>query len=334
MLEGSVQRSGNRVRVNAQLIAAETDAHLWAERFDRDMGDLLALQDEITRGIAGALNAELIAAEAARPTEHLDTLDYILRGRAVWSGWPTEENYAQAVRLFDQALALDPQCPWRRRLGWRMCCHSTLSANEPIEPPTTLHARRSWTSKALAASPRNSHAHYDKAQILRRAQGRCREAIPEYETVISLNPNFGSAYANLGWCKFLTGSIEDVIPLRKRPCASLPAAPSSTLCIYGLGRHICRSRITKTRSAGWRRPRNATLWPAEERSYLASAYALTGQNERAAVELAEARRMSPDDRYSSIARLRAVEHYGASKIRDLREATYFAGLRKAGMPEE
>ena len=75
MLEGSVQRSGNRVRVNAQLIAAETDAHLWAERFDRDMGDLLALQDEITRGIAGALNAELIAAEAERPTDHLDTLD-------------------------------------------------------------------------------------------------------------------------------------------------------------------------------------------------------------------------------------------------------------------
>jgi len=153
VLEGSVQRSGNRVRVNAQLIAAETDAHLWAERFDRDMGDLLALQDEITRGIAGALNAELIAAEAARPTEHLDTLDYILRGRAVWSGWPTEENYAQAVRLFDQALALDPQCPWRRRLGWRMCCHSTLSANEPIEPPTTLHARRSWTSKHSPRHP-------------------------------------------------------------------------------------------------------------------------------------------------------------------------------------
>ncbi len=82
VLEGSVRRSGNQVRVNAQLIDAETDAHLWAERFDRDMGDLFALQNEITSRIAVALNLELIAAEAARPTEHPDALDYILRGRA------------------------------------------------------------------------------------------------------------------------------------------------------------------------------------------------------------------------------------------------------------
>jgi TolB-like protein len=84
VLEGSVQRSGNRVRVNTQLIAPETDAHLWAERFDREMGDLLVLQDEITRAIAGTLNAQLIAAEAARPTEHPDAVDHILRARAAW----------------------------------------------------------------------------------------------------------------------------------------------------------------------------------------------------------------------------------------------------------
>ena len=82
VLEGSVRRSGNQVRVNAQLIDAETDAHLWAERFDRDTGDLFALQDEITSRIAIALNLELIGAEAARPTDHPDALDYILRGRA------------------------------------------------------------------------------------------------------------------------------------------------------------------------------------------------------------------------------------------------------------
>jgi TolB-like protein/class 3 adenylate cyclase len=80
VLEGSVRRSGNQIRVNAQLIDAETDAHLWAERFDGDMRDLFALQDEITRHIAVALNLELVRAEAARPTQHPDALDYIFRG--------------------------------------------------------------------------------------------------------------------------------------------------------------------------------------------------------------------------------------------------------------
>ena len=82
VLEGSVRRSGNQVRVNAQLIDAETDAHLWAERFDRDTGDLFVLQDEITSRIAVALDLELVTAEAARATDHPDALDYILRGRA------------------------------------------------------------------------------------------------------------------------------------------------------------------------------------------------------------------------------------------------------------
>src|SRR6202022_3214373 len=82
VLEGTVRRSGNQVRVNAQLIDAETDAHLWAERFDGETLDLFALQNEITSQLGNALGVELIAADAARPTEHPDALDYILRGRA------------------------------------------------------------------------------------------------------------------------------------------------------------------------------------------------------------------------------------------------------------
>ena len=80
VLAGSVRRSGSRVRVSAQLIDAATDAHLWAEQFDRDTGDLFALQNEITGRLANALGVELIAAEAARPIEHPDALDYILAG--------------------------------------------------------------------------------------------------------------------------------------------------------------------------------------------------------------------------------------------------------------
>src|SRR5215471_5954557 len=84
VLEGSVRRSANRIRVNAQLIDAETDTHLWAERFAGDTSDLFSLQDEVTSRIANALGVALINAEAARPAEHPGTLDYILRGRAAY----------------------------------------------------------------------------------------------------------------------------------------------------------------------------------------------------------------------------------------------------------
>jgi adenylate cyclase len=106
LLEGSVQRYGNQVRINAQLIAAGTDAHLWAERFDRDLSDLFALQNEITGRIAIALNAELIGAEAARPTEYPDVLDYIFRGSAAFLKPLSRDSYAEAIGMYERALAL------------------------------------------------------------------------------------------------------------------------------------------------------------------------------------------------------------------------------------
>src|SRR5262249_57949211 len=110
VLEGSVQRSGKKIRINTQLVDAETGAHLWAERFDRDIGDLFALQNEITARIANKLQSELAIAEARRPTDNPDALDYILRGRAVLARGPiSKENSDEVIRLFEGAVALDPQ---------------------------------------------------------------------------------------------------------------------------------------------------------------------------------------------------------------------------------
>jgi TolB-like protein len=109
VLEGSIRRSGNQVRVSAQLIDAATDAHLWVEQFDGDMSNLFALQNEITGRIAVALNIELINREAAQPTENPDAFDYVLRGRATCAKPRTRDNYAEAVDLFERALALDPR---------------------------------------------------------------------------------------------------------------------------------------------------------------------------------------------------------------------------------
>ena len=118
VLEGSVQRSGSRVRVSARLIDTETDVHLWADRFAGDTGDLFALQDDIARRIAVALNVELAGAEASRPTEHPDALDYILRGRAVSARQPTRDTRAEAISLFEQALTLDPDLS-RHKVCWQ-----------------------------------------------------------------------------------------------------------------------------------------------------------------------------------------------------------------------
>jgi len=166
-----------------------------------------------------------------------------------------------------------------------------------------------------------------------RAQGRCDEAIPEFETVIASAPNFTSAYGNLGWCKFWTGSIEEVIPLEERAIRLSPRDPFIGTLYFRIGIvHLLQSRIDE--AIIWlEKARGAN--PAQEdlNAYLASAYALKGQTKRAAFELAEARRLNDTDSYSSIARLKA-RHWGVPKISALFEATYFAGLRKAGMPEE
>jgi TolB-like protein/class 3 adenylate cyclase len=108
VLEGSVRRSGSRVRVNAQLIDAESDAHLWGERFDTDTADLFALQDEVTSRIANTLDIELVAREAARATHNPDALDFILRGRGELLRPQSLDSLRTAIGLFQRALALDP----------------------------------------------------------------------------------------------------------------------------------------------------------------------------------------------------------------------------------
>jgi adenylate cyclase len=332
LLEGSVQRSGNQVRVNAQLIDAETDAHLWAERFDGDRGDLFTLQDEITSRIANALGVELIAAEAARPTEHPDVLDYILRGRAVLLKPRTRDTYGEAINSFEHALALDPrsveaQCRLASVLVGRVLDNLSDAVADDIARAEEL------AGQALAASPHNHFAHYAKGQVLR-AQGRLEEAIPEYETAIALNRNWVFAYVALGACKLLTGGIEEAIPLAEQGIRLSPRDPNIGIIYDRIGYvHLLQSHIEE--AIVWlERARNGNPVHPLIRGNLASAYGLKAETDCAAAELAEARRLSSDGRFSSIARLKAAQYIGVPSVRALYEATYLAGLRKAGMPEE
>jgi TolB-like protein len=248
VLEGSVRRSGNQIRINAQLIDAEADVHLWAERFNCDTADLFALEDEITSRIAVALNIELVAAEAARATVHPDALGYVLCGRALLNKPKTRDSYAESISMYERALALDPRSveaqTWLAiALTGRVMESMTNSAGADLERAKELSER------ALAASPHSGFAHYAKGQVLR-AQFRFAEAIPAYETVLAFDPNWVSALVWLGQCKLLTGSIDQTIPLVERALRLSPRDPISGLGTIRSGLCICCSRAPTRRSSG------------------------------------------------------------------------------------
>jgi TolB-like protein/Tfp pilus assembly protein PilF len=332
VLEGSVRRSGNQVRVNAELIDAERDAHLWAERFDGDTADLFALQSEITSQIANALNLELLSAEVARPIERPDVLDYILRARAAWHRPISPEQYVEVISLYERALALDPRSTeaksgLARILATRVMDHMTDTAAADLPRAEYL------VTQTLATAPRSPDVHWAKGQVLR-AQRRFAEAIPEYEAVLAVNRNSVVAIANLGFCKFFIGAVEEAIPAQELAIRLSPRDPRLPTWYWRIGMvHLLQSRTAEAITR-LERARNYVPAHAIFRAWLAAAYALNGETERASVELAEARKLSRDDRYSNLARLKAIGYFEVPKIRALCEATYFVGLRKAGVPEE
>jgi TolB-like protein len=333
MLEGSVQRSDNQVRINAQLIDTDTDTNLWAERFDRNIADLLAVQSEVTARIASALNLKLIASEAARSTVHPDALDHIFRGRAAIYRPASRRNFAEAIAEYQQALALDPysveaQSRLAIALSSRLLDHMSDTINTDIEQANHL------VEQALAAAPESPVAHFAKAQFLR-AQHRCEAAIPEYETVLAANRNVLAAIGNIGRCKIYLGLLDDGVALEEQAIRLSPRDPFLSVWYFRIGQaRLLQSRVDE--AIGWLEKahnENSTL-PFVD-SWLAAAYGLKGDLPRASTELADARRLSRNGSPTSVSAARATSARDfAPGTQGLLETTYLAGLHKAGVPEE
>jgi TolB-like protein len=332
VIEGSVRRSDKEVRVNVQLIDAETGAHLWADQLDRDMYDLFRLQNEIRGRIARALQFELAIADAGRSTDNPDALDYILRGRAAWWKPISRENNAEGVSLFKRALALDPRSI-EAQIGLALMLVSRVFDFWSDAPDVDLQHADQLIARALAVSPNSAWAHYAKGQVLR-AQLQYEDAAIEYETAITLDRNLANAYAWLGRCKLAIGSVDEVIPLVEYAIRLSPHDRNLAAWCWQIGAvHLLKARADE--AVRWlEKARSAYAGYHYIHASLAAGYALRGETKRASVALGEARRLS--NRYSSIAGLKAApgrQLLEASRLRALAEATYFAGLRKAGMPE-
>jgi tetratricopeptide (TPR) repeat protein len=189
LLEGSVQRGGNRWRVNVQLIDAKTGSHLWAERFDKPVADLFDMQDEIVARLANALNTELIAAEARRaekaPTP--DSMGLYFQGLAWINKGQTPDNVAQARSFFDRALSADPDNV--DALIGSARADALDGANLFVTDPTTAFAAaEAKLNKALSSVPDHAlgHMYLGLVEIFTK---RAAEGIAECEHALALDRN-------------------------------------------------------------------------------------------------------------------------------------------------
>jgi len=203
VLEGSVQRAGNRLRINVQLIEAETGAHLWAERFDKPVGDLFEMQDEIVARLALAINAQLVAAEARRAerTANPDAMDLYFQGMAAFNRGATREQLMEAHGFFERALALD-----KNNIG-ALVGQAVANVNyamtfHPDDRIGRCVAAEAAAKRALAIDPDHAPAHFALGLVYT-ATNRPTQAIAEYEQALALDRNFATAHAMIGLTKVM-----------------------------------------------------------------------------------------------------------------------------------
>jgi TolB-like protein/Flp pilus assembly protein TadD len=205
VLKGSVQRGGNRVRVNVQLIDAETGNHLWAERFDKPVADLFDMQDEIVSRLANTLDAQLVAAEARRAerASHPNVMDLYFQGTACRNRAPTPENLASAKRFFEKALELEPE-NIEALVGHAYVDAISAGSYVTDDRAGRLAAAETTLIKALSLAPEHPQAHllWGYLQI---STNRAAQGIAECERALALDRNLAGAHAWIGIAKVYMG---------------------------------------------------------------------------------------------------------------------------------
>jgi TolB-like protein len=209
VLEGSVQRSGKRFRVNVQLVDAETANHIWAERFDKPVADLFDMQDEIVSRLANTLNAQLIEVEARRAEHSLDpdAIDLNFQGLACLNKGRTPEHLTQARGFFERALALDPGNV-EALVGVGAVDVSRSLNYFTDDRAAHLAAAEASLTKALSMAPQHAQAHMYLGAV-QIATNRTAQGIAECEQALALDRNLADAHGRIGLGKVYLGRAEE-----------------------------------------------------------------------------------------------------------------------------
>jgi adenylate cyclase len=321
LLEGSVQRDQNRVRVNAQLIDAESGAHIWADRFEADMADLFKLQNQVVAQLANALRYELGMAEAAKASkvQNPDAIDLAMRGWALMPSAPGKDQVDAARPLFEQALKIDPDNS--EALAGKAQTTLFEYVFAPKADTDYDAAILGLVDRAIALDRGNIHAYLTKGQYLV-ISGRPEDAVRAFDAGLAIDPNAAGLLATRGNAEdYLSrfeqakSDIQQAMLLSPRDPAmgqwfNLRADPE-----LGLGRFDEALEDSKKAIEGGHRVFYTYL-------NLATAYAFKGEMDEAKAAMAEARRLKPDLSIKWLLKHKPVLQFA------------FDGLRKAGLPEE
>jgi len=332
---GSLRRADDRVRVNVQLINAETGAHLWADRFDTDRANVEGVQNEITGRLAQSLSLELMEAVDRRIAQESaidpDAQALVLRGWAWYYRATSAVTVREAQLAFEQALEID-RSSVDAKIGLATVLARKLA--EGWSPPRLedqAHAER-LLLEVLEGDTNRPAAHYAMG-MLRRVQNRLAEARIEFETTIALDRNHARSYFRLGQTLMYLGRPEAGIPHIEKAIRLNPRDPNIARPYANLGLcHLLLGQVDKAinllRQARAANPRFYWI-----HSLLAGALGFSGDIDEARAALAESIRLNPE--VKSFAQWRAYmpwitgrEHWA------LLEKTLNIGLRRAGFPDE
>ena len=326
VLEGSVRRAGNRVRINAQLIDAASGAHLWAERYDRELTDIFEVQDEVTRHIVDALKVKLTPGEAVRiaatPTKNLDAHDLFLRGRKLLQGsrW-NRETFDRTVGFFTRAIELD--LDFGGAYAGLSMAHVLDFQNHLTGDPAALEKAAHFAAVAIDKGPDLAHAHFAAANVWfwRRDLDKAKQ---EAETALALSPNDALVHSQRGVVGIYSGAPLEAIPFLEHSIRLDPGFAQQYLQFIGMAYLVA----CKYEAAAATFRERIRLAPETDvsRGLLISALGHLGEVDEARSVRAELKQVNPNYSFAAhLARLPFTNPVDAERIKE--------GFAKTGLSD-
>lgn len=332
VVEGSVRKSGNRIRITAQLIESTDGSHVWAERYDRELADIFDLQDEITQTLVGIIEPELAAAERTRarkkPTENLDAWDLVQKASWFRSQY-TAEGSVEANLLLDEAISLDPEMAYAYALRGHMEYVRAIMGYTG-DPGKSLEYAETWARKAIALDDRETLAYHalGSAQFM---SGKYDESLKSFDHAIELNPNYAQAHISKALSMLLAGN-PDSDGIRQVAEMGMRLSPKDTMmwsALNVLGGLCLRDgefeKAVDHYQASCRQP-VTTYFPF---LYLAATLKLLGRDDQAESAFASAMKMNP-----TFSHAKHLQQIGKNALAQFEKVGAVKALKDLGLPDE